>query len=72
MSAMCASLDDSERDALRVDDEVVMAGMDRGICSTGATPPPPRACTMTHDELRIHLAASVAASRPAALRVDPS
>lgn len=49
--------------------EMVRAGTDSGICRAGATPHPPRAaCTMTHDELRIHIAASVTASEPAALR----
>jgi hypothetical protein len=43
--------------------------MDPGICTAGATPSHPRAaCSMTHDELRLHIATSVTASEPAALR----
>jgi hypothetical protein len=49
-------------------DEMVMASTDLGICSAGATSPPLRAAMMTHDELRLHIAASVTASRPAELR----
>ena len=49
--------------------EVVRPSTDPGICMAGATPLHPRAAsTMTHDELRLHVAAAVTATEPAALR----
>jgi hypothetical protein len=48
---------------------MVRPSTNSGICSAGALSRLPRAVgTMTHDELRIHLDASVTASRPAELR----